>query len=252
MTSTSVTRRRFLASSLATATALRFAPRAFALPGDACLLTAEQEVGPFYVADESLRSAIAEGKPGVPLHVRLVVVDQTSCLPIPHAAVDLWHCDAMGLYSGFTASSGFGPPGGGPGGGPGGPPPGFDPRHGPPGGGGPEGGGPEDGGPHGPPPASKPTDKFTFLRGVQMTDNEGAVSFQTIFPGFYQGRRRPYPLQGAAWWASQRQNLRRRPCLTHRAALLSRRPEPQADGRDAVPRALDRTDDHGRGSCLQR
>jgi protocatechuate 3,4-dioxygenase beta subunit len=35
------------------------------------------------------------------------------------------------------------------------------------------------------PPA---TDKLTFLRGIQFTDATGRVSFQTVFPGFYQGR----------------------------------------------------------------
>jgi len=34
----------------------------------------------------------------------------------------------------------------------------------------------------------KPTDKLTFLRGIQLTGADGAVDFQTIFPGFYQGR----------------------------------------------------------------
>ena len=34
----------------------------------------------------------------------------------------------------------------------------------------------------------KPTDKLTFLRGIQLTGSDGAVTFQTIFPGFYQGR----------------------------------------------------------------
>jgi protocatechuate 3,4-dioxygenase beta subunit len=142
---------------------------------------AEQEVGPFYVAGEMIRSNIAESKPGVPLRLRLVFVDQATCRPIPKAAIDIWHCDALGLYSGFTKAN-FGPPPGehgGPEGGPGdgpphGPPPGFDPNHGWPG---------------GPPPGGqKPTDKLTFLRGIQFTSDEGVVEFQTLFPGFYEGR----------------------------------------------------------------
>jgi protocatechuate 3,4-dioxygenase beta subunit len=28
----------------------------------------------------------------------------------------------------------------------------------------------------------------TFLRGVQTTDNSGSVSFNTIYPGWYNGR----------------------------------------------------------------
>jgi protocatechuate 3,4-dioxygenase beta subunit len=172
----SISRRRFLATGLATAGALQLASRGFAFAGEGCLLTPEQEVGPFYVASEMVRSRIAEGKPGVPLRLRIVVIDQRTCAPLTGAAIDLWHCDAMGLYSGFTASDGFGqPPGGGqPGDGPGfrpgdGPPPDFDPSRGP-------------GQPH------APTDKLTFLRGIQMTGADGAVTYETVFPGFYQGR----------------------------------------------------------------
>ncbi len=34
----------------------------------------------------------------------------------------------------------------------------------------------------------QPTDNLTFLRGIQLTGSDGTVAFQTIFPGFYQGR----------------------------------------------------------------
>jgi protocatechuate 3,4-dioxygenase beta subunit len=181
----SISRRRFVATGLATAGVLQLGSRGFAfgsITGETCLLNPEQEVGPFYVASEMVRSSIAEGKPGVPLRLRIVVMDQRTCAPLKGAAVDLWHCDAMGLYSGFTASDGFGPPGGGPGGGgppgfgqgdgsPSGPPPEFDPSR-----------GPGTGRPH------APTDKLTFLRGIQMTGADGAVTYETMFPGFYQGR----------------------------------------------------------------
>jgi protocatechuate 3,4-dioxygenase beta subunit len=40
----------------------------------------------------------------------------------------------------------------------------------------------------GPPPENHPSDKFTFLRGIQITDANGAVAFQTVFPGYYMGR----------------------------------------------------------------
>jgi protocatechuate 3,4-dioxygenase beta subunit len=40
----------------------------------------------------------------------------------------------------------------------------------------------------GPPPENHPTDQLTFLRGIQITDSAGAVEFDTIFPGCYQGR----------------------------------------------------------------
>jgi hypothetical protein len=47
---------------------------------------------------------------------------------------------------------------------------------------------PKPGPPKPPGGAPKPTDKLTFCRGIQFTSAEGAVEFETIFPGFYQGR----------------------------------------------------------------
>jgi protocatechuate 3,4-dioxygenase beta subunit len=36
----------------------------------------------------------------VPLALAVTVVDASSCEPIRDAAVDIWHCDALGIYSG--------------------------------------------------------------------------------------------------------------------------------------------------------
>ena len=74
-----------------------------ALGADAvgCLLTPEQTEGPYYIANEKVRRNITEGRPGTPLMLRLTVVDATSCEPVKGAAVDIWHCDASGDYSGF-------------------------------------------------------------------------------------------------------------------------------------------------------
>jgi len=171
-------RRRFVSATLATAAALKLTPKLFAAT---CNVTPEQETGPFYIADELLRSNISEGRPGIPLALEIKVLDSRTCRPIPNAAIDLWHCDASGLYSGYTQTSL-------------GPPPGSDNFHpdqdhpgfnGPP----PDGHGPPNGPPpNGGPPAMSPTDKLTFCRGIQLTSAEGAVHFNTIFPGFYQGR----------------------------------------------------------------
>ena len=57
----------------------------------------------------------------MPLSLRIVLLDSRTCKPVPDAAVDLWHCDAVGLYSGFTKQNPMGPPPG-PDGGPPGPP----------------------------------------------------------------------------------------------------------------------------------
>src|SRR5262245_26072810 len=76
-----------------------------ALAGDAvsCVLTPEQTEGPYYIANEKLRRNITDGRPGTPLTLRLTVVDARTCKPIKGATVDIWHCDASGIYSGFGA-----------------------------------------------------------------------------------------------------------------------------------------------------
>jgi protocatechuate 3,4-dioxygenase beta subunit len=68
-----------------------------------CVLAPEQTEGPYYLDDHRIRRNITEGRPGVPLTLRLGVVDVSSCKPIKGAAVDIWHCDAGGVYSGTSA-----------------------------------------------------------------------------------------------------------------------------------------------------
>jgi protocatechuate 3,4-dioxygenase beta subunit len=65
-----------------------------------CVLTPEQDEGPFYIDLAQVRQDIREGRPGVPLALAVTVVDANTCEPIHNAAVDVWHCDALGLYSG--------------------------------------------------------------------------------------------------------------------------------------------------------
>jgi protocatechuate 3,4-dioxygenase beta subunit len=67
-----------------------------------CVLAPEQTEGPYYLDDHRVRRNITEGRPGVPLTLRLRVVDVSSCKPIKGAAVDIWHCDAGGVYSGTS------------------------------------------------------------------------------------------------------------------------------------------------------
>ncbi|MDQ1047111.1 protocatechuate 3,4-dioxygenase beta subunit [Streptomyces sp. V4I2] len=33
------------------------------------------------------------------------MIDSETCKPIANAAVDIWHCDALGIYSGYESSS---------------------------------------------------------------------------------------------------------------------------------------------------
>ena len=113
----------------------------------ACVLRPAQTEGPYFVDEKLNRSDIrvdpSDGsvKPGVPLSLTLRVlgVSGSACVPVQGATVDLWHCDALGVYSDVADPS-------------------FN------------------------------TKGKKFLRGYQTTDKDGLVTFQTIYPGWYQGR----------------------------------------------------------------
>lgn len=81
-------------------------PAAVAAGLVSCVLTPEQTEGPYFLEGDKVRRTITEGKPGVPLTLRLTVLDVSTCRPIRNAAVDIWHCDAAGAYSGVRGSSG--------------------------------------------------------------------------------------------------------------------------------------------------
>lgn len=92
----SANRRRVLAlAALAPAAAL---PRA--AHADALVLTPQVTQGPYWFDPKLLRADITEGRPGVPARVRMTVLDQVGA-PIRGARVEIWHCDASGLYSGY-------------------------------------------------------------------------------------------------------------------------------------------------------
>src|SRR5438876_6255961 len=113
-----ITRRRslvklggLLASALAvgewkTGDAEGSGPAAVASGAVSCVLTPELTEGPYYIPNERVRRNITDGHPGTPLTLRLAVVDATTCRPIKGAAVDVWHADAAGVYSGSGAGAG--------------------------------------------------------------------------------------------------------------------------------------------------
>ena len=70
-----------------------------------CVLTPELTEGPFYVSGEALRRDITEGKPGTPLLLDLKVLNARTCSVIRNATVEIWHCDAGGVYSAAVASN---------------------------------------------------------------------------------------------------------------------------------------------------
>lgn len=72
-----------------------------------CVLAPEQTEGPYYLDEAAVRRNVTEGKAGVPLTLRLTVVDASSCKPVRAAAVEIWHCDAAGAYSGVQGDSGM-------------------------------------------------------------------------------------------------------------------------------------------------
>ncbi|HEY7397016.1 MAG TPA: intradiol ring-cleavage dioxygenase [Gaiellaceae bacterium] len=71
-----------------------------------CVLTPELTEGPYYLAGEKVRRNITDDHSGTPLALRLTVVDASTCKPVKGAAVDIWHADASGVYSGFGAGAG--------------------------------------------------------------------------------------------------------------------------------------------------
>jgi protocatechuate 3,4-dioxygenase beta subunit len=109
-----------------------------------CVLIPEETEGPYPLdlsgSEEFFRTDITEGNEGVPLTLTFSLVDvESSCAPIEGARIDVWHCDALGVYSGYSQ------------------------------------------------PGTDATGE-TFCRGIQLTDANGQATFQTIYPGWYEGR----------------------------------------------------------------
>ncbi|EUB71272.1 intradiol ring-cleavage dioxygenase [Pseudomonas sp. GM41(2012)] len=116
------------------------------------LLSPEQIAGPYFRNPKLIRRNISEGMDGIPLVLRLTIVDAMTGQPVTDALVDIWHCNARGAYSGWSKVN------------------------------------PDtevDAGDIGSIPR---TDDDTYLRGGQFTDKNGIVRFTTIYPGFYAGR----------------------------------------------------------------
>jgi protocatechuate 3,4-dioxygenase beta subunit len=78
-----------------------------------CVVKPQQTEGPYFVDEKLNRSDIrsdpSDGsvKRGVPLRLMFHVsrINGGSCTPLTGATVDLWHCDALGVYSDVTDRS---------------------------------------------------------------------------------------------------------------------------------------------------
>ena len=113
-----------------------------------CVLSPEVTEGPYWIDNKLTRRDITEDRPGLPLELVLTVQNAKTCSPIKGADVEIWHCDAGGVYSGYESGS-AGAPGG---------------QH------------------------ATPTDSDRYLRGHQKADSHGRARFLTIYPGWYRGR----------------------------------------------------------------
>lgn len=214
-------------------------PTASSTSSETCYkLTSETTEGPYYIDADKLRQDITEDREGIPLTLRLKVIDNETCKPIRNAAVDIWHCDALGLYSGYEDLSSGGGGGGTP---PSGTPtdvPSGTPTGSPPAGGG--GGGHEE-----------PTDDKRYLRGTWKTDKQGFVTFKTVFPGWYRGRcvHIHTKVHVSGTWTDMR--LRGWQHLPHRPVLLRRGVGARLGGGRAVLHVDDRAHDAHRGHHLR-
>ena len=69
-----------------------------------CTQTPELTEGPFYFDADAIRSDIREDREGATLRLGVRVRGAEQCQPLANAVVDIWHCDAGGVYSGFESA----------------------------------------------------------------------------------------------------------------------------------------------------
>jgi protocatechuate 3,4-dioxygenase beta subunit len=90
-------------------------PDAAAQTAPACIVRPAQTEGPYFVDERLNRSDIrtdpdtGEPSEGTPLVLTFAVsrIDGASCLPLAGALVDVWHCDAAGVYSDVAGAVGL-------------------------------------------------------------------------------------------------------------------------------------------------
>jgi protocatechuate 3,4-dioxygenase beta subunit len=155
----------------ATSAAVVTDPAALLDVANTCILAKEGPQGPYWFDVDSIRSDIRDGRPGFTLALALRVHDVSSCsvggpvTPVRDAVVEIWHCDAGGVYSGFAAARADERSGT------------SDPSR-----------ETSDGAYSRGDPEARPTDGAEYLRGAQAVDPDGIVRFTTIYPGWYVGR----------------------------------------------------------------
>lgn len=114
-----------------------------------CTMLKDSVEGPFFFCTNPGVADIARGLPGAPLVIALRAINAATCQPIAGAVVDVWHCDAKGLYSGQNMA--------------------VDEaiqsaKHAP------------------------PVNDDRHCRGALRTDADGIAEFRSIYPGYYVER----------------------------------------------------------------
>jgi protocatechuate 3,4-dioxygenase beta subunit len=87
-----------------------------AIPTPACVVTPTETEGPYFVDERLNRSDITidptggGARPGVPLALSFTIarVGSGGCTALSGAQVDVWHCDAGGVYSDVAANNSAG------------------------------------------------------------------------------------------------------------------------------------------------
>ena len=75
-----------------------------------CVLIPAETAGPFPLdlSDNTfyLRQDVREDREGVPMKLKMKIIGNANCLPMPNVRVNIWHCDKDGNYSGYGSESG--------------------------------------------------------------------------------------------------------------------------------------------------
>lgn len=67
-----------------------------------CILTPEDIGGPYYVLGEHFRSNVIETQRGIPMYLETQFVDIATCKPATDLLIEIWACNATGVYSGVS------------------------------------------------------------------------------------------------------------------------------------------------------
>lgn len=85
-------------------------PAPIPLPGGGCVLIPSETAGPFPLDLTAnaffFRQDIRESQAGAPHRVRLRILGLQDCSPMQNVRVNIWHCDADGVYSGYPNQNG--------------------------------------------------------------------------------------------------------------------------------------------------